>query len=521
MSQVSYNPDVLTCLANLSNDEVFTPPNLANAMLDLLPPELFRNPNTRFLDPVCKSGVFLREIAKRLMKGLKGIIPDEQKRRDHIFQSQLYGIGITELTTLLSRRSVYCSKAANGRYSVCETFDNEQGNINHLRMLHAWENGRCIYCGASQSVYDREDIDETYAYNFIHTEKPEEIFNMKFDVIIGNPPYQMNDGGGTGSSAIPIYNKFIQQAKKLNPKYLLMIIPARWFTGGRGIDEFRDEMLNDKRIKIIHDFPNASDCFPGVEIKGGVCYFLWEKEHHGDCTVITHKGTEIVSKAQRGLLEQGTNTFIRYNEAISILRKVQKLKEKSFANLISANDPFGFDVRIEGSYKRVKPQFKTKHFEGSVAFYYYGWQREGLGYIDKTRINKNIDWVKDYKIYISKAYGAGETFPHQIINLPILGEPNSCCTESYLVIGPFANKKKAERIISYIQTKFFRFLVLLIKNTQNGMKKVYSFVPMQDFEETWTDEKLYKKYGLNEDEIRFIDSMIRPMDLTNANESDE
>lgn len=513
MIETNYNPDVLTCLANLSNDEVFTPPTLANQMLDTLPQELFSNSKTTFLDPVSKSGVFLREIAKRLMIGLETEIPNQQERLNHIFSKQLFGIAITELTSLLSRRSVYCSKIANGKYSICETFTNEQGNIIFDKTEHTWKNGKCTFCNASQEVYEREDALETYAYQFIHTNNPEKIFNMKFDVIIGNPPYQLNDGGGTGSSAIPIYNKFIQQAKKLNPRFLSMIIPARWFTGGRGVDEFRTEMLNDKRIKIIHDFPNASDCFPGVEIKGGVCYFLWDKDYSGNCQINTHKGDVIISTDERPLLEKGADTLIRYNEAISILRKVQKLKENSFSKVISANDPFGFDVRVENSYKRVKPKFKKTPFENSVKFYYNGWQREGIGFIDKNSVNKNIEWINDYKILITKAYGAGETYPHQILNTPLLVEPNSCCTETYLVIGPFSTKKRAENVMSYIETKFFRFLVLLIKNTQNAMKKVYSFVPIQNFDESWSDEKLYKKYGLTDEEIAFIDSMVRPMVL--------
>jgi len=520
MIQTNYNPDVLTCLANLSNDEVFTPPSLVNDILDLLPQELWSNPNAKFLDPVSKSGVFLREMAKRLMKGLETQIPDKQERINHIFSQQLYGIAITELTSLLSRRSVYCSKTANGKYSICETFDDEQGNIRYKRMKHTWQGGKCTYCNATQAEYDREDGLETYAYNFIHTDKPEKIFNMKFDVIVGNPPYQLSDGGA-GASAKPLYHKFIQQAKKLNPTYLSMIIPARWFAGGRGVDEFRDEMLNDKRLKIIHDFPNASDCFPGIEIKGGVCYFLWHKDNKDLCTIHTHKGDEIVSSAKRELLEKGADTFIRFNEAVPILRKVQSFKEKSFADLISANDPFGFDVREEGSFKRVQPKFKKEPFKESVDFYYSGWQRTGLGYIDRKYIKKNFDWINKHKIYITKAYGAGESFPHQILNMPIIGKPNSCCSETYIVIGPFVNPKTSENVLSYIKTKFFRFLVSLKKITQEARRGVYEFVPMQDFSEPWTDEKLYKKYGLTNDEIAFIDSMIRPMDLTQNDDTDE
>jgi len=506
--QNNYNPDVLSCLANLSSDEVFTPPKLANEILDLLPEEIWKDKNATFLDPVSKSGVFLREIAKRLLEGLQDEIPDLQKRIAHIYTKQIFGIGITELTALLSRRSLYCSKDANGKYSIADVFNDNQGNIFFDNTKHDWKNGRCSYCGASQSEYEREQGLETHAYQFIHNNLNDKIKNMKFDVIIGNPPYQLGDGGGMGSSAMPIYQKFVEQAKKLNPRFLVMIIPSRWFSGGRGLDEFRSNMLDDDRIRVIHDYLNASDCFPGVEIKGGVNYFLWNRDHRGKCKIFTHDEGRIL-ESERNLLEEETSTFIRHNQAIPILRKVQSHRDKSFSDIISANDPFGFDVRVDNSYKRIKPDFKLKASTNSVLFYYNGWRKDGIGYIDKSRVKKNTAWINKYKILIPKAWGIGNMRTDWLN--PFLVSPNSCCTETYLVIGPFDSKKNAENVISYTQTKFFHMMLSLIKITQNTMKNAYSLIPMQDFSEPWTDEKLYKKYKFTKGEIEFIESMIRPM----------
>ncbi len=506
MIETNYNPDVLSCLANLSNDEVFTPPHLANQILDLLPIEIWSNKDAKFLDPVSKSGVFLREIAKRLIVGLEKEIPDIQTRINHIYKSQLYGIAITELTSLLSRRSVYCSKTANGKYSVCDSFNDDQGNIIYKSIPHTWKNGKCDFCGASQEVYEREDILETYAYPFIHSDITKTIFkNMKFDVIVGNPPYQLSDGGAQ-ASAIPLYHKFIQQSKKLNPRYLTMITPSRWFAGGRGLDDFRDEMINDKKIRVLHDFLDASDCFPGVEIKGGVSYFLWDRDSEGLCEVVTHeKGLEI-SRMVRHLKEKDCDIFIRYNESISILNKIKEKKEKTIDNQISSQKPFGLRTFFKGS------KIKTTN---SIKVY----ANKSIGYVKPEEIIQNNSWVSKHKVILPRAIGTGDSKSDLI--KPIYSEPGSCCTETYVVVGPYNKKEIAENVITYIQTKFFHFLVTLKKNTMMASKTVYSFVPIQDFTQEWSDEKLYKKYCLTKDEIEFIESMIRPMDLTQNTEVDE
>ena len=499
---INYNPDVLSCLANLSNDEVFTPPEIANRMLDLLPKEIWSDSKVKFLDPFCKSGVFLREITKRLLDGLSEEIPDMQERLDHILHYQVYGMAITELTSLVSRRSLYCSKEASSEYSISR-FDEDSGNIAFHEIPHTWNEstGKCIYCGASRDVYERGEDKESHAYQFIHTDNPKELFNnMKFDVIIGNPPYQLNDGGGRDSAAIPLYDKFVQKAKQLAPHFLIMIIPARWYTGGRGLDDFRDNMISDTRLKVIHDYPETDDCFPGLNIRGGVCYFLWDSLYHGDCTIINHiKGKMIEMK--RPLKEANIPLLIRYNQSISIMKKVLKFKEVSLGKYVSTSKPFGMRSNFS-DFTSIQTEMH------SVKLYRFGEN----GYVAKKIIVKNEKLIDRYKVLVSKASPGGDEYPHSIVSQPIVSEPNSVCTETYLVIKDVDSRIEAENLVSYIKTRFFRFMMSLVKNTQNISKASYTFVPLQDFSHPWTDEMLYRKYNLSSDEIAFIESMIRPME---------
>lgn len=527
------NPDVLTCIANLSNDEVFTPPELAGRMLDMLAEawatdhggaNLWAIKTVRFLDPFTKSGVFLREITSRLTEGLAQQMPDLQERVNHILTQQVFGIGITKLTSLLARRSVYCSKYANGAHSIAKSFDSDAGNIWFERTEHTWAkndaNSKCAFCGASKATLDRGEALETHAYAFIHTDNIKtriaELFgeDMQFDVIVGNPPYQLNDGG-YGTSAAPIYHLFVEQAKALEPRYLSMVIPARWFAGGKGLDEFRETMLADNRLRSIADYLSAADVFPGVGLKGGVCYFLWNRDNPGLCVVSTHFKDWPVSTATRPLMENGTDIFIRFNEGLSILKKVMSLEtgqseslllpgERRFDRLVSSRKPFALETTFKGK--------KTKHADDVLIY-----QNGGTGYVARNAVPSGTELIDKWKIYVGRAApgtGNRDTYPHRILSTPFIGEAGSICSETYLCIGPFDTQAEAESALSYLTCRLTRLLILLHKPSQDTTRKVYTFVPKQDWTKRWTDEDLYAKYGISASEIEFIEKLVRPMDLT-------
>jgi Eco57I restriction-modification methylase len=523
------NPDVLTCIANLSNDEVFTPPELAGRMLDMVAEawrkdhngaNLWADKTVRFLDPFTKSGVFLREITKRLNEGLAQQFPDLQERVNHILTQQVFGIGITQITSLLARRSVYCSKYASGAHSIAKSFDNDAGNIWFERTEHTWAKGKCTFCGAGQAALDRGDALETHAYAFIHTDNIKtritKLFgdDMQFDVIVGNPPYQLNDGG-YGTSAAPIYHLFVEQAKALEPRYLSMVIPARWFAGGKGLDEFREAMLADNRLRSIADYLSAADVFPGVGLKGGVCYFLWNRDKAGLCDVSTHFKDWPVSIATRPLMENGVDIFIRFNEGLSILKKVIAAESdsaasldlpdnKRFAPLVSSRKPFALETTFKGR--------KSKR-AGDLLIY----QNGGTGFVARDEVDAGTHLVDKWKIFMGYAApgtGNRDTYPHRILSTPFIGEPGSICSETYLCLGPFDTQAAAESVLSYLSCRLTRLLILLHKPSQHVTRKVYTFVPTQDWTKRWTDEDLYAKYGVSASEIEFIEKVVRPMELT-------
>jgi site-specific DNA-methyltransferase (adenine-specific) len=511
------NPDVLTCIANLSNDEVFTPPEFANRMLDTLAEawaadhkgaNLWADKTVKFLDPCTKSGVFLREITSRLTKGLAVQIPNLEKRVDHILTKQVFGIGITYLTSLLARRSVYCSKHANGEYSIAESFGSEAGNIWFKPMDHTWVDSKCKYCSAPKAIFGaREKGRETHAYAFIHTNdikaRITELFGeaMQFDVIIGNPPYQMAGGAG-GSSDSSIYHLFVQQALKLEPRYASMVMPSRWMAGGRGLDDFRAEMLNGGHLRNLTDFPDSGDAFPGVQIKGGICYFLWDASHKGPCDVTRILGAEEHFQKDRQLGE--FDVFVRDERALGILRKVLSKKEATVTELVSGDTPFGIATNFEDWTEKGGP--------GRIALHLINKGKRTTGFMKRAEIRKNADAIDVWKVLVPKAYGAGETFPHQILGKEIIAPPPSVCTQSYLTVAPFRSERAAKSFASYYRTRLFRFLVSLRKITQDALRSTYSWVPQQSWDRTWTDELVYEKYSITKSEVAFIESMIRPMD---------
>lgn len=500
LRQPMSQPDILEVISDLSNDEVFTPPRVVNAVLDLLPAEVWVDPELRWLDPGCKTGAFLREITRRLMVGLEAVIPDEQERLDHILRNMVFGIAITELTALMSRRTVYCSKDAKGEHSVVEMAQSV-GNIWMKRVEHSYDaNGRCAECSASLSLMERDNR-ENYAYAFIHAsgqEAIEEEFEMRFDVIVGNPPYQMDNE--TGNRPMPLYNLFVEQAKTLQPRYISMIIPSRWMAGGLGLAEFRAEMLGDRRIRTLVDYPDSSELFPAVKVMGGACYFLWDRDHAGLCkTTLVHAGRKL-EPVERRLDEY--DILVRDTRALGVLSKVRDHKEPSIFDLLSSDKEFGLTSNFD--------DYSTAPFPGAVPLYAYQAGQRVVGWIDRAKVTKSTHLIDTWKVLIPAAGFESQIVPTLVLSSLRRAPDPSICTQTYLFL-PASSEDEADSMESYVRTRFFRLLVWLRKVSQHATRSTYLWVPQQSWDREWTDEELYKKYEIDQEEQSYIAEIIREM----------
>jgi len=323
---------------------------------------------------------------------------------------------------------------------------------------------------------------------------------MNFDVIIGNPPYQLVDGG-FGASATPIYHKFVEQAIAIEPRFLCMVIPSRWFSGGKGLDGFRSSMLKSKHLRSIVDYVVEKDAFPGINLNGGVNYFVWDRDYVGHCAVTTvERGGSAGVPVSRALDEY--DVFIRRNEALPILRKIRRLSEPTFERRVSSHKPFGLRSYFFGAVAPTKLKPIKLHSSG------------GETWVGREEIPVKPEWIDMWKVLVAKATDGNEIYPLPIWDRrgPVVARPNEACTETYLVAAIAKDHQEAQRITAYMRTKFFRFLVSLRKATQNNSADIFAFVPDLPMESDWSDELLYKRYGLTSEETTFIDNMIRSME---------
>ncbi len=503
--------DILDCLANLSSDEVFTPPRVANALLDLLPEEVWSNPGLRWLDPGSKSGVFLREAERRLMEGLAAVIPEEEARREHVLRNMLFGLAITELTALISRRTLYHCRFADTKYSVVR-FEDEDGNIRFPEAKHEWSSGRCARCGASERAFadraNRADR-EAHAYPFLHL-SPEAAFGeeeMRFDIIMGNPPYQLDDGGH-GKSAKPLYHRFIETAKALEPSYLTFVIPARWYTGGKGLARFRKEMLADRHISHLVDYPDMSALFKvGVDIAGGGCYFLWDRDHDGDCLVVPEGDRDRAVRRRLDVLD----VFLRDGQSSRILEKVRRRVEADGLGTLEArvwaSNPFGIRAH------KVPPS-ATEGPTGSNTVLLM--TRDGDRFIRPDQIPRNRGAAGVWKVVISRTSAEHAGNPDsrgmkRVLSRSRVLPPRSACTETYLIAGTFSGEREATNFLHYLRTKFARFLLSLMVSTQDITRRSFSFVPAIPAGRSWTDRDLYDYFELDEEEVACVDGLIKEM----------
>ena len=506
--------DILETIANLSSDEVFTPPWLVNEMLDMLEdncPGIFSDPSKTFLDPACKTGIFLREIARRLFEGLKEVIPDAEERRTHILERQVYGIAITELTALMSRRTLYCSRDASGKYSAVQMCG-EEGNVRFRDIGHTFDKrGKCHFCPARRELLGREERigKEVYAYEFIHTDIPEGIFHMKFDVIIGNPPYHIHTGSDPENhqKSRPIYDRFVLNAIRMRPHYLLMITPMKWLSQEPTTETLRNQLIKAGHLRILHEFNDSHQCFPDNSVEGAVGYYLWDSSYQGATTIFRHTENDLVSKAS--IDYRDATTFPKDEICASIMSKVQSKGYESFSSLVASRKPYGLESNF------FKTHHETNESVRNNAFIKVLGQDSSVNTLPADYPFPKSEGLWKYKLFIPKALGSEllwRKIPSKIISEPWIGMPGQACTESLLEVGPFDSEEMCKRCFAYVRTRFFRFMTGLSKVSQNMSKKTFSLVPAIPLDRRWDDQSIYSLFELSSAEISYIENLVTNQD---------
>ena len=486
--------DIFELIPNQKTNQIFTPKKVVQMMINQLEehdPSLFTRTDTTFLDLYMKSGMYITEIVKKLFINTRKHYNSDDDCLKHILENQVYGLAPTPILQGITQSYIFGFDAENNI--------SRQHFIQHDIIPEAQE-------GKAK-------------------EKLQELFNlkkdMKFDAVVGNPPYQESDGGAQ-ASAKPIYNYFVESAKDINTRMINLIMPTRWYAGGKGLDDFRKQMLNDEHIVEIHDFLNPNIIFPSTNIRGGVCFILWDNDYNNekDLVKVVTYGDSFSDRKElkRKLKLDGEDIFIRNIESLEILKIIKSQKEfTSFENHISSRRPFDIDAFIVKDLDKYKQN--ENGLKNPVLCYGKGKQ---TGFLEREEITKNIEWIDKYKVFTPRANNIGTELNDDNLNT-FIGTPNTICTESYIVVGVNLNldEHSAKNLSQYLTTKFARFLHSLGKASQDATSKTYKFIPLQDFtaksDIDWSksiseiDQQLYKKYGLSEDEISFIESMIKPM----------
>ncbi len=486
--------DIFELIPNQKTNQIFTPKKVVQMMINQLEehdPSLFTRTDSTFIDLYMKSGMYITEIVKKLFKNTRKEYKSDYDCLKHILENQVFGLAPSPILQGITQSFIF-------------GFDTEN-KISRKNFIQHDLTPQAQEGVAKQKLHELLNLNE----------------NMKFDAVVGNPPYQIGDGsGGSSDSAIPVYNKFIEEAINMKPQNICMIVPSKWMVGGRGLQNFREQMMEEKRLKMIYDYENASDCFPGVHIDGGVCYFIWDKDYNGmiDYTFKTNQGK--INKSNRFLKNNQFEYVIRNNDIFSIISKISN--EKSFSSIVSNTRPFGIRNYLFNEPERYpESNLKFEPFENSIKIYgvkgIKGGAKRVIGYISDSIIVRSIESINKYKLFFTTSYSTNAINPPETIK----GLPNEVCTETFLMIGHFESEKERNNCYNYISTDFFKTLLYFGKGTMHVTSSVFGLIPLQDFttksDIDWSkstldiDQQLYKKYNLAEVEISFIKSMIKPM----------